>query len=156
MRISGTSGDPTLYVVKKSLTAFHLEDERADACLLRTLITELPGYSVSLHQFSDGPALLAALDARPPQTVPYLLLLDLHVPGFSGLEVLAVLEQRSYCNWLVCHLLTGDEFLSGELVAHRPALRGVYFKPVELSGWDHLLTEIFEDFLGHQLSLRCP
>lgn len=64
----------------------HVEDDRSLQNLVRVALERLGAYEV--HTAADGPAALAA--AR--QFAPHLVLLDLDLPGMSGIETLAALR----------------------------------------------------------------
>jgi two-component system, LuxR family, response regulator FixJ len=75
---AGQSGD--LFIV----------DDDAAARDAMAIAFEISGYRVSL--FGDGPSLLQALVQRQPD----LILLESHLPGPSGLDVLRQLASRKY------------------------------------------------------------
>ncbi len=65
-----------------------VDDEEVNRELLEALLTEA-GYAVTLA--ADGPSALAQATASPPD----LILLDVLMPGMSGLDVCAQLKQAS-------------------------------------------------------------
>lgn len=64
-----------------------LDDEAEIRKAIKRLLT-VRGYTV--EEYERGEDFLAALDAHPPSC----LLLDLHMPGIDGFEVLAALRAR--------------------------------------------------------------
>jgi len=65
-------------------------DDDAAVCNSLSMIFTLEGYRVTM--FGDGAAFLAAARIRPPACV----LLDVHMPGKSGLDILKELDARNY------------------------------------------------------------
>lgn len=78
--VSGASGDSEIYIV---------DDDPAMLDAL-TRVLELAGYRV--RGFADGAALLAKARLR----VPSCILLDVHMPGRSGLDILRQLNAQDY------------------------------------------------------------
>jgi two-component system, OmpR family, response regulator MtrA len=76
-----------------------VDDEDAVRALLRDLL-ELEGYSV--REAPDGPTALAAVDAA----VPDVVVLDVMMPGLSGLDVLAVWRDRPELSGMPVLMLT--------------------------------------------------
>jgi two-component system, LuxR family, response regulator FixJ len=65
-------------------------DDDAAVCNSLSMIFTLEGYRVTT--FVDGASFLAAARIRPPACV----LLDVHMPGKSGLDILKELDARNY------------------------------------------------------------
>jgi CheY-like chemotaxis protein len=81
--------------VHDASTVFVVDDGDDYRFLVQQVFTRyLPQYKVSL--FSGGDELLAYLQTNP--TRPALILLDLHMPGMSGLETLAQLKKDQHGN----------------------------------------------------------
>ncbi len=79
------------------------EDDAANRLLLERILGRA-GYA-DVHAFADGETLLAAVAAVEPD----LILLDLHLPGADGLEVLAAISaQVGADGYLPVLVLTGD------------------------------------------------
>jgi len=64
------------------------EDDQATRELVREVLSSVPAWVVTAVE--DGIEALERLDT----VIPDLLVLDVHMPGFSGLEVYRLLRQR--------------------------------------------------------------
>jgi FixJ family two-component response regulator len=87
---------------------FIVDDDPTARELLATLLREA-GFKVTL--FADGPSLIGEARARTPACI----LLDLHLPGGSGLEVLAALDAKRYPAPII--VVSGHSDVSGVVEA---------------------------------------
>tara|TARA_R110002020_G_scaffold56676_7_gene156654 strand:- start:966 stop:1403 length:438 start_codon:yes stop_codon:yes gene_type:complete len=75
--------------MNEKLTIFYTDDDIDDLEFFKSIVNMITDdYAVVTHM--DGNQLLHALDNPPPN--PYLLFLDINMPGMSGLEVLQTLR----------------------------------------------------------------
>lgn len=76
--------------MNEKLTIFYTDDDIDDQEFFRTVIKMISD-DYSVVTYMDGNQLLHALDNPPPN--PYLIFLDINMPGISGLEVLETLRK---------------------------------------------------------------
>jgi two-component system, chemotaxis family, response regulator Rcp1 len=74
------------------IVVLHVEDNENDAVLVRQALAAMDA-SVQCHLVQDGFAALEFVRKKTPR--PHLIILDMHLPGKSGLEVLAELKNDS-------------------------------------------------------------
>ena len=79
-----------------------VEDDAANIELVRRILERRP--EVELQAAGTGRAALSLADENPPQ----LVLLDMHLPDVSGVEVLEHLAARSETAGVPVVILTGD------------------------------------------------
>ncbi len=82
----------------------HVVDDNTDIRRMLALVLESQGYTVRVH---DGGA---AYLASPPSDAPHVMLLDVRMPGMSGLELHAKLKESGNDIPVI--------FMSGESQAH--------------------------------------
>ena len=68
-----------------------LDDEPEMRKALRRL---LACHGFRVHEYESGEQLLAALNSESPEELPDCVLLDLHMPGLHGFDVLEALQVR--------------------------------------------------------------
>lgn len=73
---------------EKPVCIFVVDD---DPLLRMVIIDQLDGHDYQIHEFSNGPDCLAALDLQPN-----LILLDIEMPGQNGLEVCREIRNNDY------------------------------------------------------------
>lgn len=90
-----------------------VEDNPASAALLQMVLSTLPGIEF-LDRYKNAEQVLAVL----PNRLPDLLLVDLHLPGMSGLELIGrVAQSFPEVRCLVLSGLSNDEAIMGALQA---------------------------------------
>ena len=124
------------------------DDSPADVCILSVILQDLrPG--LEIQTAADGGETLFALGQvghplRSDDEDPDLVLLDLHMPGVSGLQVLEQL-QGVRCPPLVALTTSVIEQASGR--AEALGAQACYVKPANLPGMEALLTRIVNRWL---------
>jgi two-component system response regulator FixJ len=98
-----------------------------------TILLEASGYDVEPHE--SGTSLLATLDDLSPGCI----LLDMHMPEISGLEVQAALRERGV-HWPVI-VLTGQ----GDVGIAVGAMKNGAFEFIEKPYQNHMLLETLRD-----------
>ncbi len=117
----------------------HVVDDNADIRRMLALVLESQGYTVRVHD--GGAAYLAAA----PSEAPHVMLLDVRMPGMSGLELHAKLKESGHDIPVI--------FMSGESQAHETqtanSLGAVHFlwKPFNTR---EMLTVIDSALTGQQ------
>lgn len=102
------------------------------------LVFEQEGYRVGL--FSDGPSLLQALIQRQPD----IILLDAHLPGPSGLDVLRQLASRKFHGPVV--LISAHADIAMAVEAIKSGAADVIEKPCDA---DRLVAQVGSALAGH-------
>jgi FixJ family two-component response regulator len=103
----------------KPLIAVVDDDRSVVKSLARTLRSA--GYAV--ETFGSAREFLASLPASPPQC----LVLDVHMPEMSGLELQDRLAAQEYCVPVI--LMTGNDTPQTRERAHRAGSFGLFMKP---------------------------
>jgi CheY-like chemotaxis protein len=122
-----------------------IEDNFADVTLLRLALDEL-GTAYRLEILRDGEAaLLYVADHRAGrgEPVPCMILLDLHLPKYSGVEVLQAIRQDPVLTDVHVMVLTSlaNPRQQADISASGALLR---LKPSNLEGFSLLAAEIME------------
>ena len=113
-----------------------VEDEPGDARLM-DLAMQKNAYRVELHGASDGHAALRFLrrESAPFSQAqrPDMILLDLKMPGLSGLEFLAALKQDQALRAIPVVVITTSALESDVSAAYRLGAAGYVLKPTDLN-----------------------
>lgn len=78
-------------VMKNDLTIFYADDDQDDLEFFREIVGEI-GEQYNVVTQKNGEELLKAIDNPPPH--PYVVFLDINMPGITGLEVLKKLRSE--------------------------------------------------------------
>ena len=114
----------------------HIVDDDAEICAALSLLLSTAGWRS--HTYRSGKAFL---DADPAE--PFCLLLDVRLPGLSGLSVLEELRKRGSEACTI--VITGH----GDVPMAVQAMRGGAFHFVEKPFEPELLLEIVKEALQH-------
>ncbi|MBN3583609.1 response regulator [Algoriphagus aestuarii] len=123
------------------LTIFYTDDDIDDLEFFKTIVKMITDkYAVVTHM--NGKQLLHALDNPPPN--PYLLFLDINMPGMNGIEVLQTLRnsEKHASLPIIMFSTTKDE----TIIEKTRALGANYFVPK--AGNFKLLRESIEHTLN--------
>jgi len=127
-----------------------IEDNSADIFILRHALDTV-GEPYELEVLTDGEAALAFVaehreGAREPE--PCVILLDLHLPKYNGLEVLAAIRKEPPLSHI--HVLVLTSRASPEEEEQIVILGGVcYLKPTGLPAIKQLASELIAICKGH-------
>lgn len=121
----------------KKFTVFIVEDDIDDRNLMLHTLRQSP-YISKIHCFGSGDKLIGhiALEGYygggPAETSPTLLLLDIHLPGANGIEILEELKDHPSTSRIPVLIVTND--ISREKFADAVRLKanGYLNKPIDL------------------------
>jgi PAS domain S-box-containing protein len=116
----------------------YIEDNPANLALVEQIVARHPG--LVLASATDGPGGLAAARAHPPA----LVLLDIHLPGMDGYEVLARLRADPATRGVPVVALTAQAMPSDARRAIEAGFDEYLTKPIDLPVFDTMLRR----FLG--------
>jgi CheY-like chemotaxis protein len=95
-------------LARDSIRILHVEDDN-DFAELNSRSLRRAGFKQPVVRCNDGLLALHYFSMIEPQSAPHVILLDLHMPGMNGLEVLHWVRQN-YCEKDVAvYLLTSSE-----------------------------------------------
>jgi len=126
-------------------TILVIEDNFSDVAILRLALDGLR-YEYTLEVLGDGEAALkyvADLRAGRSEPVPCVILLDLHLPKYNGMEVLDAIRQDPallHVHVVVCTSIARPDERND--IRERGAL--LREKPSDLKGFSDLAEEIIE------------
>jgi len=125
----------------------HAEDEPAHATIIRLALQRNVG-DVQLRQVEDGKAALDYLYRRgfyedsAVSLRPDLILLDLHMPRISGLEVLSVVKKDPELQTIPVVVLTTSDLIKDRLAADTCGVDGYLVKPDDFDQFVHMMSEL--------------
>src|SRR5436190_8820923 len=138
-----------------------VEDDREDAHFFEEALREC-GFQNPVHivhTAEEGIKYLAAdgpYSNRDKYPWPYLVVLDVHLPGRSGWEVLSWLRERPESGKSVILILGGSGSVAEEDMAHRLGVNGYHPKPQTAPELRKLVTRIGEFWLIGQSIWKQP
>ena len=95
----------------------------------------------AVDRAESGEAWFAIAEATPPDAI----ILDIKMPGMSGLDFLRQLRADDRLKAIPVGVITGDYFIQAQIIAEVNALgASVYYKPVWLAD----LSELTASLLG--------
>jgi two-component system CitB family response regulator len=95
-------------LARDSIRILHVEDNN-DFAELNALGLRQAGFKQPVVRCSDGLLALHYFSMIEPQSAPHVILLDLHMPGMNGLEVLHWVRQNYSNRDVAVYLLTSSE-----------------------------------------------
>ena len=119
-------------------------EDNEDLSILFKLVLESAGYEVAT--VNNG---YAALD-NIAQIQPQLILLDVMMPGISGLEVAQDLKQQHNCQSLPILLVSAADRLEDKQIYDSKA-DGIIYKPFDL---DDLISRVEDLTCNHVAGIR--
>ena len=105
-------------------TVLYIEDQAANVVLVEGLLAELPGVAL-IAAGTGAEGIRLARSERPD-----LVLLDMHLPDFGGLEVIRALSLEISLGLKVA-LLTGDAFTMDVIKAMSLGAYDYWVKPID-------------------------
>ena len=95
-------------LARGSLRILHVEDDD-DFAELSARGLKRAGFEQPVVRCNDGLLALHYFSKMEPQSAPHVVLLDLHLPGMNGLEVLHWIRQNYTEHDVAVYLLTSSE-----------------------------------------------
>ncbi|MCX7169582.1 MAG: response regulator [Proteobacteria bacterium] len=124
-----------------------VEDEPGDARLMQ-LAMQKNGYAVELHGASDGFEALRFLRREGRQFCqaprPDMVLLDLKMPGLSGLEFLAEMKQDRHLRAIPVVVITTSALDADVLAAYQCGAAGFVPKPTDINEFVEAIRKLGE------------
>ena len=108
-----------------------VEDTKTDAYLLRRALEE-SGIPVEASVMEDGEKALAYIDNLAPDECPHLVVIDLNIPLYDGLEVLKRCRTKACLAGVIVVILTSSESVRDRKRAERLGVTAFLIKPMEL------------------------
>lgn len=108
-----------------------VDDSSADRTALR-IAFERCGLPITLSFAESAAAALARLGGAEP--APHMMLVDVHMPGGSGLELLAALKRDERWRLIPVFMLSGSKDPRDVTAAYRGAASGFLPKPANFEG----------------------
>ena len=120
------------------ITILYVEDEETDVMLLQHVFTRV-GITNLLKTVKDGKEAKDYLAGNPPYSnrqthpLPGLLLLDLNLPYWSGIEVLCWIREQPRLRWLPVVIFTSSRRPDDVVKAYEAGANGYLVKPNSLA-----------------------
>jgi PAS domain S-box-containing protein len=108
-----------------------VEDNPGDVALTRAILDESP-VQVELEAIDNGEAALKSLTKGNGKALPDLVLLDLNLPGMTGLEVLHALRADARLQRLPVVVLSGSKAESDQVSTTNLGVDGYIVKPIDV------------------------
>jgi chemotaxis family two-component system response regulator Rcp1 len=125
-----------------------IEDNAADAGLVEESLDATES-APRLIMAASGHAALALLRERGEGPVPDLILLDLNLPGYSGLETLADLKADQTLRAIPVIVLTTSKSQDEINRCYHAGAAAVLNKPLRLREYREMLSAFERFWLGH-------
>ena len=129
-------------------TILVVEDNAADAGLVREALEDAPAAPVLLMATSGRDA-LARLRDPAAKPLPDLVLLDLNLPGYSGLETLADIKADGALRRLAVIVMTTSKSQHEIDRCYELGAAAVLNKPLRLREYREMLAAFERFWLGH-------
>ena len=125
-----------------------VEDEASDVVFMRKAF-ERGRHDFDVVDLSTGPELIDHLrQAEAELSPPDLVLLDLNLPGMSGLEILAEMRSSEVYPNLVVIVLTSSSYQREVTELYAAGANAYVTKPARLAELDALVAQIEDFWLG--------
>jgi CheY-like chemotaxis protein len=128
--------------MKMEKSILHVEDNAEDA-LLTQMAFRKAGLTVKIEVARDGDAAIAALDACSNTGMPNCVLLDIKLPGKSGLEVLEWMRAQPRFRRLPVVMLTSSVLTEDINAAYDLGANSYLAKPPDLDSLTALVKTLY-------------
>ena len=130
----------------QSFDVLLIEDDLGDVELTEAALTKSK-LKIDLNVVNDGEEALAYLHQEEPYTEaiqPNLILLDLNLPGFSGLELLSSIKSDNRLKPIPVVILTSSDADTDILKSYGSGANCYVTKPIGLKEFVHIINSIEE------------
>ncbi len=137
-----------------SMPILYVEDEETDVILLRHVVAKA-GIRNPLQSLKDGKLAKDYLAGNGPYAdrrqypMPRLVLMDLNLPYWSGIEVLEWIRQQPQFPWLPVVIFTSSNRPDDVARAYRAGANGYVVKPSSLTDLTSVVQALSEFWLVH-------
>jgi len=134
----------------KIFRIFVVEDNPADVYLLQQALLKA-GLNFELTVIDDGAEALQFIQTKAAQTLkPHLALLDLNLPGHSGIEILAAIRQNEELANIPVAVMTSSDALPDRTGVERLGVDRFITKPPDLAGFLSVGNVLKDVLLGSE------
>ena len=122
---------------EKPVSVVLVEDNEADVYIITDILKSC-GFPFELKVLHSGESALERFRSVVEQDRPSLLLLDLNIPRFSGLEVLETLRKGTPFREIPVVVVTSSDSPEDVAAAEALGIKGYFRKPTSLSAYMEL------------------
>ena len=133
-----------------SKTILLVDDDEDDRMFLFEALNEVIG-EVKIVEMSNGSHLITYLETLDTDNFPELILLDMNLPGMSGLEILTLLKQDVKLSQIPVVMISTTSNTGLIARAYEAGLNAFIIKPVTSSDYSMLARTIYTCFLRGEL-----
>lgn len=126
--------------MKSAMRVLLLEDDQIEIMKFERVIQTIDA-SYQVHIAKDGEEALHFLEDNLP-TLPNIILLDLNMPKFSGIEFLKVMKQKAEWYHIPCVVLTTSDNHVDLLECYQEGIAGYFLKPLRYEEYVALIQLI--------------
>ena len=125
-RVAGAEGVPQAVPAALAMRLLYVEDNRLNAILFQEALRLQPGLELRLAVDADDA--LAQLD----DWVPDLLVLDAHLPGMNGFDLLQLLRTQPRLSRVPAFMCSADALPNEVRRAKEAGFAGFWPKPIDI------------------------
>ncbi|MFK7857501.1 MAG: response regulator [Granulosicoccus sp.] len=131
--------------MKKSIKILLVEDNELDVRMIQNSAKKTKLRN-SIHVVYDAGAALEQLQNSTREDLPDLILLDLSLPGISGLEFLSLIKDDKALRFIPVVVLTSSAAEQDVKRAYENQAAAFITKPIEVEGFKEIVLTIDEFF----------
>ncbi|MBW4548799.1 MAG: response regulator [Symplocastrum torsivum CPER-KK1] len=138
-----------MYTQQQTLEVLLVEDDPDDVELTQAAL-ERSTLNINLSVINDGDEVFSYLNRQGQYTnavTPNLILLDLHLPGLDGLEVLSLIKNDQRLKIIPVIVLTGSEAEAKTVESYNLGANSFVQKPTGIKEFTQLVNLIEEFWL---------
>ena len=124
-----------------------LVEDNPDHVLLAKRALKISGITSTLIVMADGEEALAYLTSAAQQPLPRVILLDLGLPGMSGLDVLKCIRNESHMRDLPVVILSTSDEETDKRESYAIGANSYIMKPIEFNRFVHVIQRLGEYWL---------